>query len=116
MFTGSEFNVQGCDTFAKRPLLSNFCVPAERDLRYATAAQISILEILNVFLCLKSSSSLNLNKIECFAKVSLLFVGVHRFRIQKFKVTLSLLTFTNKPLTSNLEPMNPELLNGYLST
>ena len=58
------------ETFEKRPLLPNFCVPAERDLRYATAAQILILEILKVFLRLKSSFSLNLNKIEHFSKVS----------------------------------------------
>jgi hypothetical protein len=58
------------EAFAKRPLLPNFCVPAERDFRYATAAQILILEILNVCLRFKSSPSLNLNKIEHFSKAS----------------------------------------------
>jgi hypothetical protein len=59
------------ETFGKRPFLPNFCVPAERDLRFAPAAQILILEILQVFLWLKSSSSLNLNKTEHFPKFSL---------------------------------------------
>jgi len=38
--------------------------------RFHRQAQISILEILNVFLWLKLSPSLNLSKIECSAKVS----------------------------------------------
>jgi hypothetical protein len=38
--------------------------------QFLRQTQILILEILNVFLWLKSSPSLNLNKIEHFSKVS----------------------------------------------
>ena len=48
-------------TFSKPPLLPNFCV----------WLILAGLEILNVFLRLKSSSSLTLNKIEHFSRVSL---------------------------------------------
>jgi len=60
--------LSGCETFEKRPLLPNSCVPDERDFQQA---QILILEILNVFLWLKFSPFLALNKIEHFSKVSL---------------------------------------------
>jgi hypothetical protein len=52
------------ETFAKRPLLP----PAIGGCQ----AQILILKILNVFLWLKFSPSLNLNKIEHFSKVSII--------------------------------------------
>ena len=34
-------------------------------------------------------------------------VGVHRFRVRKFRVAFLLLTFTNP------QPLNPEPVNGY---
>ncbi|RZB35578.1 MAG: hypothetical protein SRB2_03034 [Desulfobacteraceae bacterium Eth-SRB2] len=69
------------ETFEKRPLLPNACVPDGRDLRFAsTVSNFNpppnfgglILKILNVFVWLKISPSLALNKIEHFSKVSLL--------------------------------------------
>jgi hypothetical protein len=42
--------------------------------RFLCQAQIFILKILNVFLWLKLSPSLNLNKIEHFSKVSYIWI------------------------------------------
>ena len=59
------------ETFAKRPFLLNFSVPDNRDLRFdSTGSNFNpppnfggvILEILNVFLWLKLSPFLNLDK------------------------------------------------------
>jgi hypothetical protein len=60
------------ETFAKRPLLPNSCAcPVECAALFLWGqTQILILKILNVFLRLKFSSFLDLNKIEHFSKVS----------------------------------------------
>jgi len=55
------------ETFEKRPLLPN---PGVRLKFYTQWSFSSILEIFNVFLWLKFSPSLALNKIEHFSKVS----------------------------------------------
>jgi hypothetical protein len=66
------------ETFEKRPFLPNppeadkfLRLPREmRSLFLCGHAQVSILKILNVFLRLKLSPSLNLNKNAHFSKVS----------------------------------------------
>ena len=58
-------------------------VSADASLRVTSCqrqAQILILEIFNIFLRLKFSPSLNLNKIEHFSKVSDYEIEEHRFR------------------------------------
>jgi len=57
---------------ARRPLQNApFCpISAKASLKCQRQSQILSLEILNVFLHLKFSPSLNLNKIEHFSKVS----------------------------------------------
>ena len=60
-FTMAMANTKG-ETFEKRPLSPNLCV--------AFIPPEAGLEILNVFLWLKSSRALILNEIEHFSKVS----------------------------------------------
>ncbi|MGA7144752.1 MAG: hypothetical protein WBY47_09640, partial [Desulfobacterales bacterium] len=73
-----------CETLEKRPFLPNppkadkfLRLPREmRSLFLWGHAQISILKILNVFLWLKFSTSLNLNDNDHFSKVSLFYIPI----------------------------------------
>jgi hypothetical protein len=82
------------ETFAKRPFLPNppeadkfLRLPREmRSLFLWGQAQILILKILNVFLRLKLSPSLNLNKNEHFSKVSLSIIELVLIYHQRMNV------------------------------
>jgi hypothetical protein len=71
------FGCRTCHEIHSQDGLGGVCPGSRRDLcktspfaQSLRQTQISILKILKVFLWLKSSPSLTLNKIECYAKVS----------------------------------------------
>ena len=89
-------------------MLRNFCRTSSFS-QFLRQTQILILEISNVFLWLKFSPSLNLNKIEHSAKVSLPEDLYHRAVLNNFRKTTHLL----KIPASQFFPLFMTLLQCY---